>query len=316
MKNLEMLLTWETHPSRRLYAYEDLAATRPRFNVFTGEDERPDIPPEFRWYIERNHFGLPVFMTGVALDDDARKKLGAEAIAYGMDQQLPDGSFPCSDLHHSAAFFFESLARFIALAERTGAGDVEPHKDCLAKGLTWFNRRSAWNDDWWRDTLHHRFFLNPASCFLGWELLRGRPDAPAAIHEQAYSWMAEGLRRQRPDGAHTEMGGQDTGYHSCSILYGAVVLMTCELHPDFAGELRTSLRRAADWLLPFVGDDGAVDGSLNARTGPMSDERNRETGKPKDPKPYETAFALYGAGLVLEDDRCIETADRVVRALT
>ena len=310
MKNVEMLLNWETHDSRFLYAYEDRAATAPRFNLLRSES--PLVPEEYRWYIERNHFGLMVYTAGVRFRDPERKAAGIEALDYGVARQNADGSFTCNDAHHSAAFFLEALARFIIVAGHAEEGiDLARYRDTLAKGADWFRRRSSWDDDWWRDTFHHRFFLNPAGLFLTWEIVDG---LHGSILEQAYAWMAEGIRRQDDDGAITEFGGHDTGYQSLSITFATGVLMLCELHPDFAIKLERCVRRAADWLAGRVGDDGRIDGSGNSRMSPESGERTRETGEPKDVKYYETAFALYGAGLLLDDARYLGAVDRIMSA--
>lgn len=311
MRNLDKLLKWETHDSRMLYAYKESDAQTLRFNIFRSQDER--LAEGNRWYIERNHYGFPVFMTGVKLNDPEKKKLGISALDYGISRQLQNGSFSCDDAHHSAAFFLEALGRFVLLSgvDSSAASRIEPCRDALRKGVTWFHKRSVWNDDWWRDTFHHRFFLNSAVLFLSSEAVQGMS---GSVLEQAYAWMAEGMRRQEEDGAITEFGGHDTGYQSLSITFASGVLMACTLHPDFHAKLDRCARKAVSWILGRVREDGIIDDSGNSRMGPNSGERNRETGEPKAVKYYETAFALYGAGLALDDERCFRAVERIMAA--
>ena len=307
MKDVGQLLTWETHDSRVLNAYADVDGTHVRPGlVGEGEEARPGARP---WQIERDHYGLMVYTTGVKYDDQERRSLGMKMLADGLGRQQPDGSFSGEDAHHSAAFYLEALARVLILTEQRNEPDLDRCREGLRAGLEWFHRRGSWNDDWWRDTFHHRFFLNAAALFLGWQVLG---PTKASVLEQAYAWMAEGIRRQEPDGAITEHGGTDTGYQSLSITFMAGVLMLCELHGPFRDKLAESLDRATTWLLDRIGGGGVIDASGNTRMTATSGERDRVSGQLKGTKSYETAFALYGAGLVRDNSAARDCATAVL----
>jgi hypothetical protein len=296
----DVFLDWERDHSRVLYAYQDAAGTRLRPGLCPDNASR---------YIEEDHYGAMVYSTGVKYDDPRRRELGLRMLMSGLDRQQADGSFSCEDAHHSAAFFLEALARYLIVAGHRDEPAPALCNSGLRVGLEWFHRRSSWNDDWWRDSFHHRFFLNGAALFLGCHVIAD--PSPSAL-EQAYAWMAEGVRRQEDDGAITEHGGTDTGYQSLSITFIAGVLMVCNLHDTFRQQLTSCLDRATDWLLSRVDGNGEIDGSANTRMTHASGERDRISGKPKGLKPYETAFALRGAGLLRGNSTALDKADRIM----
>ena len=55
-----------------------------------------------------------------------------------------------------------------------------------------------------------------------------------------------------------------------------------------------------------------IDGSGNTRMIAASRERDRVSGQLKGIKPYETAFALYGAGLTRDNAAALEGAERIM----
>ena len=309
---LRTLLEWELHPSRTLYAFEDLTARRPRGRFEPGGPG--GVPRGREWFIEDQHYGHFVAMAGLRLGDDELVRRGVGVMDYGVGRMTPEATYDHEDWHHSAAFFYEALARMLLLREplKLPAATIETWSAALRHGVTWFADRRAWNDHWWRDSMHHRFFLNPAAIFMADAAL---PTLEGAAVEQAYAWISEGLRRQRHDGAHTELGGHDTGYHSLSMTFTAGIVLTARIHDALRDDLRASLRRAADWLLTRIGDDGRIDDTGNTRMGPGSMENQRTRGpRRRRIKFHETAFALVGAAHVLADDALSAAAQRILAA--
>jgi len=305
MSNIEKLLEWEQHPSRTLYSYKDTAGKKLRFKNLNIHKEP--------WLIEQNHYGYFIFIHGLMTKNEEAMQLGISTQEYGIDQQEPDGSFNCYDAHHSAAFFLESLGRFILIIQHLNLKDIDldKFKDSLKKGVGWFHQRVNWNDNWWRDTFHHRFFLNSAALFNACEIL-DKKDLKGSLLEQAYSWLAEGIRRQEEDGAITEYGGTDTGYQSLSITYATGILILAGIHKHTQNKLADCIDKACQWLKLKIDKQGKIDDSENTRMKSTSGETSISSGKPKTIKFYETAFAFRGAGIALNKQEYIDTSERIM----
>lgn|GEM_PF-3916884 len=299
MSHFATLRQWEQHPSRALYAFCDTAAREPREQFLAYAD--PTIIRRNDFYIETCAYGQQFATTSQQWRDH-----GIAMMRVGLSALADDGSYAGDDAHHSVSFFAEAIGRAALLADDTGLLLNDEEQALLRRCGLWFADPSVWADRWWRDTMHHRFFLNAAALYL---LDRAVGLEPWCV-ERAGAWAAEGVRRQRHDGAHTEMGGHDTGYHSLAMTFTAGTILTCDLPNAFEIVLRDSLSRAASWLVGRVDDTGAIDASGNTRMTPTK-EVDR-FGVPKAIKPYESAFALAGAGLVLEDQVLIATADRIM----
>ncbi|MHC4872654.1 MAG: hypothetical protein ACYTFY_12500 [Planctomycetota bacterium] len=303
------LLDWENTPERILYSYKDTGAIEQRWHLLN--DVKTESIDE-NWYIETQHYGLMVYMAGVRFDDEEKKKLGADIINFGCREQKPAGDFDVHDAHHSASFFFEGLARFILLAEVTNFNsttELDYLKEVLFKGVLYFYDRKSWDDEWWRDNMHHRFMVNSSILFLADEIFS---ELPEACIDQAYEWAEEGIRRLRDDGASTELGGHDTGYHSLAMTYSTGILMCDKIRDDFRARLEDYLRKSFVWIAGRISKDGIIDGSGNTRMTPESGENSRQDGVPKGIKFYETAFALRGAAVYFDDKEMHEVADRVM----
>lgn len=299
MSNLDKLHQWESHPSRVLYAFEDTTAQKPRepFTAYTD----PQIVESDEFYIETCAYGQQF-----AVSSEAWREHGAAMLRVGLSSLNEDGVYVGHDGHHSVSFFIEAIARAILLTDKTGFALNDMERALLRRCGEWFADPVSWMDRWWRDTMHHRFFLNAAGIYL----LDRAVELPPWCAERAGAWAAEGVRRQRSDGAHTELGGHDTGYHSLALTFTAGIILTCDLPDAFAAALRDSLARGAVWLMSRVNGDGDINAEGNTRMAPTK-ERDR-FGVPKSYKPYETAFAIVGAGITLDDAAMIDTADRVM----
>lgn len=299
MCNLDKLHLWETHPSRVLYAFEDTDAQNPREPFTTYVD--PQIIKSDGFYIETCAYGQQF-----AVASEAWREHGAAMLRVGMSSLNEAGTYVGHDGHHSVSFFIEAIARAILLADATAFTLTDTERVMLQRCGEWFADPVSWQDRWWRDTMHHRFFLNAAGVYL----LDRAVGLPPWCEERAGAWAAEGVRRQRSDGAHTELGGHDTGYHSLALTFTAGIILTCNLPDAFAATLRDSLAGGAAWLMSRVNSDGDINAEGNTRMSPTK-ERDR-FGVPKSYKPYESAFALAGAGITLDDSIMISAADRIM----
>jgi hypothetical protein len=99
------------------------------------------------------------------------------------------------------------------------------------------------------------------------------------------------------------------------MTFMAGTLMAADIGADLRNALTGCLARAAGWLLSRVGEDGTIDASGNTRMTPtyVGATGRFGNGFTTGIKFYETAFALYGAGLQLEDERLIEAAERIMK---
>ena len=326
---IDLLLKWETHPSRTLYSFHDLEAKRPRY-IF-----HPKISPipegASGWFIgEQNGFGYPMYMAGVRVGDERIKEFGKEVMLAGGKRQTRVGGFPMEeDVHHSAAFFFEAVARLVLLGPKTQAGDLMPFCKNLRYGGQWFAGPGSWQDGWLIERMNHRFFLNSAVLYLADAALRSMPDnaetqwiagpLPDWCRQIADTWLLDGMRLQRADGAITEGIGHDTGYHSLAITFMTGTLMTADLRPELRESLTKTLKRAAAWLLTRIRSNGSIDYSgntrmMNANYVPATERFGN--GSMKGIKYYETAFALQGAGLQLNNDDCLSAVERIMKHYT
>jgi hypothetical protein len=274
-------------------------------------DPRCVAPGGYPWYPSQNHNGLKVYFAGIRDNDSNMKKLGRDLLEAGLARQQPDGAFNCNDAHHSSSFLLESIARFLILAPLNGEVGLEDMKAKFIQSIYWYQKRSNWNDDMWRDSLHHRFFLYPAPLMICWEHYSESDTLHQSILEQACTWMNEGMRRLEADGASTEFGGHDTGYHSLSLTYMCVILLGCELHERQRTKLIDCVSRATDWLMGRVNEHGMIDDSGNTRMQPNSKNPTRVPGSKLTIKPYESAYALYGAGLTLDSEECFDKVKKI-----
>lgn len=296
--SLQKLNQWESHPSRRLYAFEDVEAARLRSHLRAYTDA--SVLNDETFYIETCAYGQQA-----AVADPQWCDCGVEMLRVGLKALRSDGAYVGEDAHHSVSFFLESLARAALLVERTTLRLADDEAALLKCCGEWFADPAVWFDRWWRDTMHHRFFLNASALVL---LDRVVGLAPWC-RERAVAWIAEGMRRQRDDGAHTEWGGHDTGYHSLAMTFAAGMLLVGELPGAVNDALRDSLARGANWLASRIGENGAIDASGNTRMN-GGGEVDR-FGQTKAIKPYESAFALVGAGIALDDALFIDLAARI-----
>lgn len=308
------LLEWEFNPVRTLYLYKDVAAKEARFLPIVN---MKDVPADSRWYVENNSYGIMAYIAGVKNNDQKQKAYGIEILDFAMRQQMENGEFPeKNDVHHSLAFYYEIVSRFLILAENKGFADnvpvevIQRLRSGLRKGAIWFGNESSWKDEFWKDHFHHRFLLNASVILLA---QRALGDLPPETLAQAYRWLGIACERQLPDGIITEQGGHDTGYQSLGITFSTGILLVCELPMEERKSLENLVRKGTDWLLTRISISGEIDGTGNTRMGGNSKELSRTDGKIKAIKPYEHAFAIYGAAAYFDNDRYQQAADKIMK---
>jgi hypothetical protein len=313
-KGLDLLLKWELNPVRTLYLFYDVNAKEMRFHPIV---DMKDVPAGEEWYIENNSYGLMAYNSGFKLKNQQLKKQGLEIFDFAMKQQLENGEFgPRKDFHHSVSFYYETLSHFLILSKTQGYADgISPEimqrlRTGLRKGVIWFAKESSWKNEYWRDTFHHRFLLCASVVLMAQKALG---DLPPETLAQAYHWINIASQRQLPDGVMTEKGGHDTGYQSLGIIYATGMLMVVDLPVKEKKQLELLTRRGADWLANRISAEGLIDETGNTRMGGNSTEIARTTMKKKDIKPYETAFALYGASYLFNDMKYQKAADRIMK---
>jgi hypothetical protein len=132
----------------------------------------------------------------------------------------------------------------------------------------------------------------------------GRVLRDEALVEVARRLARHALTLRDADGVFIEHGGRDSSYNVVSIYFGQVLALHVDL-PEF----ETALRKATAWQLGRIRPDGDVDVTGNTRTG-VGKEPGYD-GKPKGVNYNEAIFALAYAGVVHDDDRCMDAARRV-----
>ena len=311
---VDLLMKWETEPVRTLYLYKDVAASE---IIFQPIIDMKDLRVNEKWYVENNFYGMMAYMAGVRTNDKKLKDYGVNILDFAMKQQNEDGEFPeKNDIHHSLAFYYEIVARFLILSEKKGfADDVSPVvmnrlRTGLRSGVIWFAKESSWNDKYWRDELHHRYLLNASAILLSQRALGNLP--PETLN-QAYKWINIAIERQLPDGVMTEKGGHDSNYQSLGITFAIGMLMVCDLPEKEKKQLENLAKNATNWLLTRISDSGEIDDSGNTRMGGNSKEINRTDGKQKRIKPYEHAFAIFGSSYYFNDSRYKKAAENIMK---
>ena len=314
INGIDLLMKWETEPVRTLYLYKDITATEIIFHPLI---DMKDLQVNEKWYVENNFYGMMAYMAGVRTNDKKLKTYGIKILDFAMRQQNEKGEFPeKNDIHHSLAFYYEIVARFLILSEKKGfSEDVSPEvinrlRYGLRRGVIWFAKESSWNDKYWRDELHHRYLLNASAILLS-QLALG--NLPPETLNQAYKWINIASKRQLPNGIMTEKGGHDSNYQSLGITFAIGMLMVCDLPDREKKQLESLAKNATNWLETRIFDSGEINDSGNTRMGGDSKEINRTDGKQKRIKPYEHAFALFGASYYFNDSRYKRTAENIMR---
>lgn len=311
---LAQLLAWENAPDRILYSFEDVKALVPRkhFDNQPGEQFGRDLPPgEAIWQIEAQWCGLPLAIAGLYHQRPSQIELGVGALHYGLTQMQPNGGFESHDEHHSTSFFLEAVARAALLKDSLPIPHLNQWVEKLPVAVERFGDRRAWNDQWWRDSLHHRFFLNASVIFLTRSVT---PVCSTRQMDQAYSWANEGLRRLLPDGASTELGGYDTGYHSLALTFACGSVMAGTMHHVFRKQMIQGIIAMTQWLCSRIDEQGNIDDRDNTRMHPHAAEKDaRSPDGQRRIKFYESAFALRGAAMVLGDKRIDAVAQKVMQ---
>lgn len=313
-EGLKQLLAWENSADRVLYGFWDTQATKPKwqFNNQPGPDLGRDLPPNnAAWKIEAQWYGLPLAIAGLYHQKPQQCELGIAAFDYGLRQMQPDGRFISDDEHHSTSFFLEAAARIALLKDTLPVPELETWIQKLPVAVARFADRRAWNDNWWRDSLHHRFFLNASVIFLTRSVT---PKCSTLQMDQAYSWANEGLRRLLPNGASTELGGYDTGYHSLALTFATGSVMAGTMHHVFREQMLDGIRSMTHWLCSRIDEEGTIDDKDNTRMHPHAAEKDdRSPDNHRRIKFFETAFALRGAAMVLNDPNVDVVAQKVMK---
>ncbi len=112
------------------------------------------------------------------------------------------------------------------------------------------------------------------------------------------------LTRRDKDGVFIEKNGRDSSYNAVSILFGQVLALHLPI-PAF----EAALPAAVAWQISRIRENGEVDVTGNTRTG-VGTEKSY-FGDPKTINHGEIIQALTIYGLVNDDKRAIDAADRV-----
>lgn len=315
MDTFTFLSRWESDLSRTRYFYQDKKATIPVFRPVCSTADLAAQQENGRWYIELNSYGLMPFVTGVLQKDAQKAAYGLRIFEFALSQQLPDGSFPeKSDLHHSSAFFFETLGRLLILARQApfsqyiSSETLAFFEQGLRRGVAWF----APNPEFQADCdMNHRFFLN-AAVVLGAQKALPEGSVSHASLQCAYDWLEQGIRNQWENGVSPEHNGFDTNYQSLAITFALTSLMTDMLPPALSLKTTSFVENAVRWLEGRIRPDGTINSDGNTRMGMDSTELERTNGKCKRPKVYEHAFALVGAGLYFNSEQLMQKAAAVM----
>ncbi|MBL9127846.1 MAG: DUF5060 domain-containing protein, partial [Verrucomicrobiales bacterium] len=122
--------------------------------------------------------------------------------------------------------------------------------------------------------------------------------------EKSRRLVAFALTRRDDAGVFVEKGGRDSSYNAVSILFGQVLALHLPL-PEF----EAALPAAVDWQISRVRESGEVEVAGNTRTG-VGLEPGYD-GQPKRVNYNEVIQALTIYGIVRDDRRALEAADRV-----
>jgi hypothetical protein len=109
------------------------------------------------------------------------------------------------------------------------------------------------------------------------------------------------------DGVFLERGGRDSSYNAVSMLFGQIVEFYL---PD--PEFERGMRRAADWQITRIAEDGDVMAAGNTRTGPQGELTNNGQGPPKKINRREVALSLIYHGLIYDRPEATAAGLRVI----
>jgi len=249
--------------------------------------------------------GVYTLAMGVALKNPAWIDEGWRVIDATFAAQNADGSIGSAREQPatSAAFFLCWCARAMnVLAASEVAEQYKPQLDAvrpkIAQACRWLATQS--------DALTKENSHAANRCFIAADAfaLSGVFLGDDEIKNHARRYVEMGLKHYRAsDGVIQEKGGGDSSYQAVSIL----ALMYYRLYVD-EPRLDPILRKAVDWELTRIADDGTVSAEGNTRTG-----LKQETwqGQFKDINVPEVIQALAYYGVAQSDKRAQDAALRV-----
>lgn len=232
---------------------------------------------------------------------------GWRVIDATFDHQNSDGSLgdPIPDQATSTAFFLCFCARALGLLQASEYADdhgrrLEAVLPKVQRACRWLTTQTAVLD---KANAHapNRCFIIANAFALSNALT---PDAEAK--RLAARYLDLGLKSFRAsDGVFVERGGGDSSYQAVSIM----VLLYYRLHVA-EPRLDEILRKAVDWELNKVRDNGEVDVEGNTRTGLKQEKWG---GHYKDVNVPEVIQALANYGLWRPDQRALDAAKRIAQ---
>jgi hypothetical protein len=126
----------------------------------------------------------------------------------------------------------------------------------------------------------------------------------AALVATSRRLIAHALTLRDGEGVFIEHGGRDSSYNVVSIFFGQVLALHVSI-PEF----EAALPKAVAWQISKVKETGEVDVTGNTRTG-VGKEKSY-TGQPKNVNYNEVTFALTYYGLVHQDRKALDAAQKV-----
>lgn len=219
---------------------------------------------------------------------------------WGVDRQLPDGSFGEEDVYHSTSLFIEALARACILDPEAA---TEKHRRCLAAGTAWLlePERAARYQPVLDAFFHRRFIL---ASLLG---EAGQVLDDASVGAAAIVYAADAFAAQTSDGVNPEVGGYDINYQLAGCLFALRYLATNPV-ADMRTGTRVLVSRALDNALRLQLPDGTFDTRGSLRTGV---ELGR-TGTVKGVNYPEVIQTLVYASVLLDRPELLDNARRIV----
>lgn len=276
------------------------------------------------YFHARFQMGVHQLATAAVLHHDPRPAEAAlRAIAYGLDQQSPDGGFRvevparlrqgtpprAADLASGSAFFLASAGPALLVLESPAAQARLPaavkqqaralHPK-LEKSLGYLR---AHQSVLMRADAHapNRLLFDALALHsLGLLLSDG------SAMQDAHAFTRAALALQHPDGYFIEGGGSDSSYNGVAIAVGYRLLA---LDPGNRA-LALALARASDWQLTRIGADGEISVAGNTRVFPGGESF---LGKAKGVDVAHTVEGLMLAAAARGDDCLLDGARRVAR---
>jgi hypothetical protein len=282
--------------------------------------EQAKFPADYApWRIEEQRYGRDFVLYGIVHDDSPVNvtgvgtvnpiEFGLQVLQWGLDQQLPNGSFACEDTFHSTSFFVEAVSDACLALQNT---------QYAAKFVGWTAAaalRIHLSAQWmmtvqasylpFEEQYGHRYWLDAAAFQLSGILTNDW-----SLTNNAISYINSGYAARLSSGINPELGGYDSSYQAVGMVY-ACRLYDFLTNKTYLNKVAAMLNRAEAWEESRVLPDGVVNSQGNSRTG--SCQETGPNGNCKDID-YPYVFAsFYHWSLIRGMTSCADEAELVVQ---